>query len=125
MWEWEWGMCGSEPRRRGGGDHEKTRRPRGGGIAVRITEPRTRRGALTALFTLGETYREGAATPAPLEHKQWTGGIDCEGIDNSCTRLGEGLEKRELRITYRYLVAQCSRNSVTLKDFCQTKEAKI
>ena len=39
----------------------------GGRIAVRITEPRTRRGALTALSTLGETYREGAATPAPLE----------------------------------------------------------
>ena len=54
---------------------------------MRITEPRTRRGALTALFTLGETYREGAATPAPLEHKLWIGGIDCGGIDNSCTRL--------------------------------------
>ena len=39
----------------------------GGDIAVRITEPRTRRGALTALATLGETHREGAATPAPLE----------------------------------------------------------
>ena len=39
----------------------------GGNIAVRITEPRTRRGALAALSTLGETYREGAATPAPLE----------------------------------------------------------
>ena len=50
---------------------------------MRITEPRTRRGALTALFTLGETYREGAATPAPLEHKPWIGGIDCGGIDNS------------------------------------------
>ena len=46
---------------------------------MRITEPRTRRGALTALFTLGETYREGAATPAPLEHKPWIGGIDCGG----------------------------------------------
>ena len=60
--EWVWGMRECEPRRCGGGDHEKTRRPRGGGIAVRITEPRTRRGALTALSTLGETYREGAAT---------------------------------------------------------------
>ena len=30
VWEWVWGICGSEPRRRGGGDHEKTRRPRGG-----------------------------------------------------------------------------------------------
>ena len=38
---------------------------------MRITEPRTRRGALTALFTLGETYCEGAATPAPPEHKPW------------------------------------------------------
>ena len=47
--------------------HEKRRRPRGGELAVRITEPRTRRVALTALFTLGETYRQGAATPAPLE----------------------------------------------------------
>ena len=65
---------------------------------MRITEPRTRRGALTALSTLGETYREGAATPAPLEHKPWIGGIDCGGIDNSCTRLGEEPEKRELRI---------------------------
>ena len=36
---------------------------------MRITEPRTRRGALTALSTLGETYREGAATPAPLEQE--------------------------------------------------------
>ena len=34
-----------------------------------MAEPRTRRGALTAaLTTLGETYSEGAATPAPLEH---------------------------------------------------------
>ena len=65
---------------------------------MRITEPRTRRGALTALSTLGETYREGAATPAPLEHKPWIGGIDCGGIDNSCTRLREEPEKRELAI---------------------------
>ena len=46
----------------------------GGNSSVCIIEPRTRRGALTALSTLGETYREGAATPAPLEQAVVCGG---------------------------------------------------
>ena len=37
------------------------------GVQGVMTEPRTRRGARTALSTRGETYDWGAATPAPLE----------------------------------------------------------
>ena len=67
MWECGYGACGSEARRRGGGDHEKTRRPRGRGIAVRITEPRTRHGALTVLWykgTLGRARGRGRRAAA-------------------------------------------------------------
>ena len=44
---------------------------------MRITEPRTRRGALNVLSPhSGETYSEDAATPAPLvrSNKPWFGG---------------------------------------------------
>ena len=91
---------GSEPRRRGGaGDHEETPKPRGvGNIAVRIIEPRTRRGALNVLSPhSGETYSEDAATPAPLvrSNKPWFGG-KCRGQRDShvggLTRLEQAVE---------------------------------
>ena len=82
-----YGVCGSEPRRRGGGDHEKTRRPRGGGNSCAHTEPRTRRGALAALSTLGETYIV-RALPRPRRSSKalWFGGnVEAKGLVGGLT----------------------------------------
>ena len=45
----------------------------GGEIAVRITEPRTRRGALVALSTLGETYIMRVLPRPRRSSKRWFG----------------------------------------------------